>query len=73
MKLCCGVMVDLSDEKPEMDFFQARKKGAEVELAKELKERHENKLELSEVQYHLWAHTITTEIHSSKDTPPRYL
>ena len=41
------------------------------ELTKELKELNKEKLNLSEVQYRLWARMITTGIHSSKDTPPQ--
>lgn len=40
------------------------------ELAKELKERNES-MELSEVQYRLWARMIITGVHSDKDTPPQ--
>ena len=42
-----------------------------VEIAEELKELHEDKLKLSEVQYRLWARMLVTGIHSSKENPPQ--
>ena len=42
-----------------------------VEIAEELKELHENKLQLSEVQYSLWARMLVTGVHSSKESPPQ--
>lgn len=42
-----------------------------VEMADELKEMHEGKLELSEVQFRLWARMLVTGVHSSKETPPQ--
>jgi hypothetical protein len=42
-----------------------------VETAEELREMHENSLELSEVQYRLWARMLVTRVHSSKENPPQ--
>ena len=42
-----------------------------MEIAEELKELHEHKLELSEVQYRLWARMLVTGVHSSKESPPQ--
>lgn len=39
-----------------------------IDMAKELKEMHKEKMNLSEVQYRLWART---GVHSSKDNPPQ--
>ena len=56
----------------EGNLSKREEKELEVEeLAKELKELNEERLDLSEVQYRLWARMITTGIHSSKDTPPQ--
>lgn len=41
------------------------------DLTEELKDLNKDKLDLSEVQYRLWARMISTGIHSSKDTPPQ--
>lgn len=47
-------------------------KEAKVEeLAKELKERNDEKLQLNEAQYRLWARMIITGVHCDKDTPPQ--
>ena len=42
-----------------------------VETAEELREMHEDKLKLSEVQFRLWARMLVTGVHSSKETPPQ--
>ena len=42
-----------------------------AEIADELKEQHEEKLKLSEVQYHLWARMLVTGVHSSRENPPQ--
>ena len=42
-----------------------------AEVAEELKEMHEDKLKLSEVQFRLWARMLVTGVHSSKETPPQ--
>ena len=56
----------------EGNLSKREEKELEVEeLAKELEELNEERLDLSEVQYRLWARMITTGIHSSKDTPPQ--
>ena len=41
------------------------------DLAKEIQELHQEKLELGGTQYHLWARMIVSSIHASKDTPPQ--
>ena len=49
-----------------------REEKEEVEeLAKELMDLHEDKMQLSETQYRLWARLIVNGIHSSKETPPQ--
>ena len=42
-----------------------------AEIADELKERHEENLKLSEVQYRLWARMLVTGVHSSRENPPQ--
>ena len=42
-----------------------------AKIAEELKQLHEDKLKLSEVQYRLWARMLVTGVHSSKETPPQ--
>lgn len=56
------------------DVFLSKREEKEKQveqLAEELKELNESKLDLTEVQYRLWARMISTGIHSSKDTPPQ--
>ena len=42
------------------------------ELAKELMDLHEDKMQLSETQYRLWARLIVNGVHISKKTPPKF-
>ena len=44
-----------------------------LEIAEELEEMNEDDdtLNLSEVQYRLWARMIVTGVHNSKESPPR--
>lgn len=42
-----------------------------AEIADELKEQHEKKLKLNEVQYRLWARMLVTGVHSSRENPPQ--
>ena len=42
-----------------------------IEIADELKQLHQDKLELSEVQYRLWARMLVTGVHCSKENPPQ--
>ena len=59
-------------KKGEEHVTKREEKEQRVEdLAKELQELHEDKLELNDTQYRLWARMIVTGIHASKDTPPQ--
>ena len=63
-----------SAKRQKTDGFVTKREEKEQkveELAKELKERNEELMELSEVQYRLWARIIITGVHSDKDTPPQ--
>ena len=42
-----------------------------VEIADELQQLHQDKLELSEMQYRLWAQMLVTGVHCSKENPPQ--
>ena len=42
-----------------------------LDVAEELKDMHRDKMNLSEVQYRLWARMLVTGVHSSKDNPPQ--
>ena len=60
-------------QKTDDTFISKREeKEKKVEqLAQELKELNGSTLELSEVQYRLWARMISTGVHTSKETPPQ--
>ena len=73
MLWCDGQSGDesLSAKHQKIDGFVTKREEKEQkveELAKELKERNEVSMELSD---HLWARMIITGVHSDKDTPPQ--
>ena len=82
MLWCDGCEDECTEHTPSRSS-KRRKKGEEratkreeveqhvEDLAKELKELHGDKLELTNTQYRLWARMIVTGVHATKDTPPQ--
>ena len=59
-------------QKGEEHVTKHKEKEQHVEdLAKELQEQYEDKLQLSDTQYRLWARMIEAGIHARKDMPPQ--
>ena len=75
MLWCDGCSADEPAAKrprPEGITTKQEEKEAKVEaLAKELKERNADKMELTEPQYQLWACMIIIGVHADKDVPPQ--
>ena len=74
MLWCNGCTADEPTAKrprPEGIITKREEKEAKVEaLAKELKERNADTMELTEQQYQLWARMIIAGVHADKDVLP---
>ena len=59
-----------SDDSNGRETKRQEKENRVVEIAEELKERHSDKLQLSEAQFRLWARLYVSGVHGSLDEPP---